>query len=218
MHTSTILRSHHFRIVDEAAEPCDVVAGLTAQDRLGIVSPRYEDGILGASAAILAFITAFYDIQRARQQETGEPFFIYADYFAFLFGDAAGVRGRIAPAPLASGIGEAYGQLDVWPDDKWVVAGNAGDLWAQVRARDITHLLLPLHPAGEIGPIPDVVAAGLKATYRYLMPDERPTGGRVIRIELTAEPLGVIAESISRLPAESPAHGAPLAAYQLLTT
>src|SRR5437870_13335527 len=104
MHTSDVLRTHHFHIVDGHGNAASLTAGLTADDRLGVVSPRYEDAILGASAAILTFVTAFYDLQRARQQETGEPFFIYADYYVFLFGDGAEVRGQAGPAPLEGAV------------------------------------------------------------------------------------------------------------------
>src|SRR5205823_84942 len=146
-----------------------LTAGLSADDRLGMVSPRYEDAILGASAAILAFVTAFYDLQRAHQEETGEPFFVYADYYIFLFGSGGEVRGRAGPAPLEGAVSSAYGWLDIWPEEKWVVVHDVVDLWAQVEARRITHLLLPAHPAIDLGAIPEAVATGLQAVYHYLL-------------------------------------------------
>lgn len=215
MHTSKILRSDHFHVVDDREAPANLTAGLTAQDRLGIVSPRYEDGILGASAAILAFVTAFYDLQRAQEAASGEPFFIYADYFAFLFGDAAAVRGRAQPAPLKDAVSAAYGQLDVWPDEKWVVVPGVAELWAQLQSRGITHLLLPAQPDVQLGPVPATIRANLKATYRYLLPGEQSPGA-TWRIELAGEPLEVIAKAIAYLPAESPAHSYSPAAYQQL--
>src|SRR5579872_2321230 len=97
MHTSKILRSAHFRVRDDAGTPVVLTAGLRAEDRLGIVSPCYDDAIMGASGTILAFVTAFYDLQRARAAETGQPFFVYPDYFAFFLGAGGGegaLRGR----------------------------------------------------------------------------------------------------------------------------
>lgn len=215
MHTSKILRSHHFRVVDDAGTIVHMTADLTAQDRLGVVSPRYEDGISGASAAILLFVTAFYDLQRAQEEASGQPFFAYPDYFAFLFSEGDGVRGLSLPAPLAGGVSAAYGKLDVWPEDKWVVVRDTTNLWTQIQARGITHLLLPAHAAAGLGAIPDAVAARLRATYRYLLPDEQ-SNGPTLRIELEAEPLEVIAEAVRCLPSESPAHALPGVTYQRL--
>lgn len=215
VHTSDILRSNQFRVVDQQGAEVSLTADLTSADRLGVVSPRYEDAILGAGAAILTFVTAFYDLQRARQQETGESFFIYADYFVFFFGENQQVRGQANPAPLEGDVSSAYGWLDVWPHEKWVIVRDAADLWAQVQARGITHLLLPAHPAINLGAAPPAVAAKLKATYRYLLPDERD-GDQALRIELAAEPREIVVEAVRRLPAESPAHSVELPAYQRL--
>lgn len=215
MHTSKVLRSHHFRVVDDTEAVVNLTAGLSTRDRLGIVSPRYEDGILGASAAILTFVTAFYDLQRAQEAATGQPFFIYADYFAFLFADDGGVRGQAQPARLESGVSAAYGELDVWPTEKWVVVQDVDDLWTQVQARQITHLLLPARQAIDLGPVPAPVMAQVKATYHYLLPGEQGTGP-TLRIALAPEALEVVAEAIRALPPESPAHVAPLTPYQRL--
>ena len=103
MHTSTILRSDDFRVTDDHGTPIALTGGLRSDDRLGIISPRYEDALLGASGVILAFVTAFYDIQRARQAETGQPFFIYPDYYAFFLGQSDAVRGQAGTAALGQG-------------------------------------------------------------------------------------------------------------------
>ena len=213
MHTSDVLRSHHFRVCDASGNAASLAAGLSVDDRLGVVSPCYEAAILGAGAAILTFVTAFYDLQRARQQETGEAFFVYADYFIFLYGDGGTVRGEAGPAPLDGAVASALGWLDVWPEEKWVVVGDASDLWAQVAARGITHLLVPAHPDVELGAIPASVARGLKAAYRYLLPGEADDGG-AWSIDLEAEPCEVVAEAVRRLPSESPAHDLSLATRQ----
>lgn len=205
MHTSDVLRSHQFHVNDATGRAVSLTAGLTTDDRLGVVSPHYEDAILGAGAAILTFVTAFYDLQRARQQETGEPFFVYADYFIFLLGAGAEVRGQAASAPLDGAVAAALGWLDVWPQEKWVVAGDPASLWTQVAARGITHLLVPAHRDHDLGAAPAGATSCLKATYRYLLPGEADEEG-MISIDLEAEPLAVVAEAVRRLPPASPAH------------
>ena len=216
MHTSDILRSEHFRVTDSTDAAVDITAGLTTDDRLGVISPRYEDAIAGASGTILRFVTAFYDIQRARQQETGEPFFVYPDYFAFLFGDGEAVRGMSGSAPLAGPVSDAYGWLDVWPAEKWVVVRGVVDLWRQIDARGITHLLLPANPDINLGAMPPAVSDRLKALYRYLAPGETADGPDMLRLDLSAEPCDVIAEALRRLPDGSPAHATPAPASQYL--
>lgn len=217
MHTSKVLRSHQFRVSGADGTTVNLAAGLTERDRLGIVSPRYEDGILGASAATLLFVTAFYDLMRAQEAGSGQPFFAYPDYFAFLLRDGDGVRGMSGPAPLTDGVSAAYGKLDVWPEDKWVVAHDAADLWAGVQERGITHLLLPTHAEAGLDAIPAAVTARLSAAYHYLLPDEDPpVGGPLLRIDLAAEPLEQIATAVRCLPSTSPAHALPCPPYQRL--
>src|SRR5262245_4795434 len=142
MHTSTILHSDQFQVRDADGQSVSLAEGLQTDDRLGIISPCYEDGITGAGAAILLFVTAYYDLQRQRQQETGEDFFIYADYYVFLFAEGANLRGAASPAPLAGAVSSAYGWLDIWPDEKWVVVADIADLWKQVTDHGVTHLFI----------------------------------------------------------------------------
>ena len=72
MHTSETLRSPHFRYwrMDAGGRARagfnSFCADYHEQDRVGVVSPRLEDGVLGAGYALLALTTAFYDAQRAR--------------------------------------------------------------------------------------------------------------------------------------------------------
>lgn len=160
MHSAAELTSGMFgyRVAGRAAGLGEVLPGFGARDRLGIVS-RSPGGALGASALILAAVTAFYDRQRAR----GGDFFCYPDYFLFHVGGAVG----------------PYGMLDIWPDHK-EVALPAGDPEALLRAindRAITHLLVE---DGEPGS-PDFGRAtlgsvGLRAALAY-GPDGRARGG-----------------------------------------
>lgn len=217
MHTTETLRSDQFRVIDAEGHAHDLATGLTSEDRLGIISPRYEDAVLDAGGAILLFITAFYDVQRARQRETGEPFFIYPDYFVFLFARDQGVLGRAGAAALGDGVSAAYGKLDVWPDEKWVMVRDVVDLWEQVRARQITHLLLPDEPAFPLGPIPAPVASTLRATYRYL-PADGTGSPDAFRIEMATEPRAMIATALGCLPESSPARSAAAPSFQRLVS
>jgi hypothetical protein len=124
MHT-TGLRGHDFdiRAGGTPATIDDVFPGFDEDDRLGIVITA-DHGAAGAATLILAAVTAFYD----RLRLTGEPFFAYADYFAFHVG---GRRGSLR-------------KLDVWPEHKEVVvAAEAEPVLQAINDRGITRLLVP---------------------------------------------------------------------------
>lgn len=110
MHTSTKLRSDSFAIELDGrpATIADVLpgAGDGAGGRLGVVV-REPFGAVGASNLVLAAVTAFYDMQRARSDD----FFIYPDYFVFHVGQAHG----------------DHSMLDVWPAHKEVVVADDPD-------------------------------------------------------------------------------------------
>jgi len=220
MHTSTILRTEQFRVEDENGAPVALTDDLRIEHRLGIVSPRYEDAIVGASGIILAFVTAYYDLQRARAAETGQPFFVYPDYFAFVLGAPGAdgtVRGQAGAAPLAHGVRDAYGGLDIWPDEKWIVAPNGRRLWQLILAYRITHLLLPADPGPALGAVPEAVQTTIRTMYRYLLPGPAATGAGLLRLKLASEPVRVIGQAVAYLPDESPAHKAlPLTVQRLL--
>lgn len=107
----------------------DLFPGFEERDRLGVVV-RHPLGALGASIAILALVTAFYDVQRAR----GGEFFIYPDYFLFHVGRAFG----------------DHNMLDVWPDHKEVVvADDAEEILRAINDRGVTRLLVEDRPPGK---------------------------------------------------------------------
>jgi hypothetical protein len=107
----------------------DLFPGFDEHDRLGVVV-RHPLGALGASTAILAAVTAFYDVQRAR----GGEFFIYPDYFLFHVGRRRG----------------DHNMLDVWPDHKEVVvADDAEEILRAINDRGVTRLLVEERPRGE---------------------------------------------------------------------
>jgi hypothetical protein len=124
MHTARELSSPDFsiRVEGRAGAIDDVFPDFAERDRLGVVV-RHPCGATGASTLILAAVTAFYDVQRAKD----EDFFIYPDYFLF----HVGVR-----------LGD-HGMLDVWPAHKEVVVPDEPEeLLRAVNDRGITRLLV----------------------------------------------------------------------------
>jgi hypothetical protein len=149
MHT-TALRSDAFAITVDGSRATigDVFPGFDEHDRLGIVI--HDDlGAAGAASLILAAVTAFYDRLRA----AGEPFFAYADYFAFHVGSHHG--------PLRT--------LDVWPPHKEVVvANNAERILQAVNDRGVTRLLVPDVTQGATPPEPGLEGETLHSAQRRI--------------------------------------------------
>lgn len=86
-HTTQNLIESSFAITVDGREAGiqDVFPGFDNRDRLGVVV-RSPCGATGASALILAAVTAFYELQRQRSDD----FFIYPDYFVFHAGGPVG--------------------------------------------------------------------------------------------------------------------------------
>ena len=124
MHSAKELGSASFGISLEgkSATPADVLPGFGERDRLGVVV-RSPCGAVGASALILATVTAFYDIQRKR----AEDFFVYPDYFLFHVGGPFG----------------DHKKLDIFPSHKEVVVGDdPEELLQAINDRAVTRLLV----------------------------------------------------------------------------
>ena len=133
MHSSKELRSSSFgvRLAGAPASLADVLPGFEAADRVGVVARR-PCAVVGASALLLAAITAFYDVQR----EGGEEFFIYPDYFVFHVGRRVGRHNR----------------LDIWPPHKEVVVvDEPEELLRAINDRGVTRLLVEDGAPGEGG-------------------------------------------------------------------
>jgi hypothetical protein len=124
VHSSRELASSAFGVSIDGvpATIADVLPGFGAADRLGVVVRR-SCAAVGASALLLAAVTAFYDIQRERSEE----FFIYPDYFVFHVGRRLGSHNR----------------LEIWPPHKEVVvADEPEELLRAINDRGITRLLV----------------------------------------------------------------------------
>jgi hypothetical protein len=133
MHTAKELASADF-VIQAAGKPAslkDIFPAFSDRDRLGAVV-RGPCGATGASALILAAITAFYDVQRQRHGSDG--FFIYPDYFLFHAGRRWG----------------DHGMLDIWPSHKEVeVPDEPEELLRAINDRGVTRLLVEDRPARE---------------------------------------------------------------------
>jgi len=131
VHSSRELRSSSFRMTidGEPATVPDLMPGFQDRDRLGIVVRR-PCGVVGASALLLAAVTAFYDVQRERSPD----FFIYPDYFVFHVGRKLGSHNR----------------LDIWPPHKEVVvADEPEEVLRAINDRAITRLVVEDGAPGE---------------------------------------------------------------------
>ena len=121
MHTSKLLKSSDFeywQLTDDSRIRVDFgtfCPDYHELDRVGVISPCFEDGILHAGDALLALTTAFYDVLRSQ----GADFFDYPQHFAFIgtSGDVVHTRGARLPIDQ---IGTGWGNLDVWPNSKWI--------------------------------------------------------------------------------------------------
>jgi hypothetical protein len=124
VHSSQELASSAFSVSIDGvpATVGDLLPGFSAADRLGVVVRR-PCAAVGASALLLAAVTAFYDIQRERSEE----FFIYPDYFVFHVGRQLGSHNR----------------MEIWPPHKEVVvADDPEELLRAINDRAVTRLLV----------------------------------------------------------------------------
>jgi hypothetical protein len=125
VHSSEELTSASFTVQLDGHQVTipELFGGFDARDRLGVVVHQ-PGGAVGASVLILATITAFYDLQRAR----GDDFFVYPDYYVFHVGQQHG----------------NHAMLDIWPGHKEVVVANEPEaVLRAINDRAITHLLVP---------------------------------------------------------------------------
>ncbi len=188
MHT-TGLRSHDFRI-EIAGAPAgveDVFPGFDEHDRLGIVITS-DHGARGAATLILATVTAFYDRLRA----AGEPFFAYADYFAF---HVAGPRGSLR-------------KLDVWPEHKEVIVARAPEAVLEaINDRGVTRLLVPHGSPGSPALARETVAS---ARRRIVTAVAYAPGGAVPGADITVSGSAEPATFVGQMLESTGAAGGPV--------
>ncbi len=156
MHTSEELRESSFAVEIEGAPARieQLLPGFAEGDRLGVVVRR-PFGALGASLLILAAVTAFYELQRAR----GNDFFIYPDYFLFHVGARHG----------------DHSMLDIWPSHKeLVVADDPESLLEAINDRAITRLIIEERPpANATGSSTSTATGGFEPFLRETLASAR---------------------------------------------
>ena len=227
MHTSQQLRSSHFEYRRPDAGGRVAFSAFCAeyhdQDRVGVVSPRLEDGILHTGYALLALTTAFYDVQRAG----GTDFFIYPQHLAIIgqgssdlsgkradtgrtdqFGIATGA-GNLDLSLDEAGIGGAWAWLDVWPASNWHTAPAAPTaMLKKVFDLHVNRLFWPQDflpqrrkegaAENEDHPLPDyarrILCTRLKSVYYY------NTSAPTVEISAARPAVDIVQVSIERLP------------------
>ncbi len=178
MHTSKLLRASDFqywhlaedeRISVDFKEFCPDYHEL---DRVGVISPCLEDGILYTGDALLALTTAFYDVLRSRKTD----FFDYPQHFAFIGVSGGTVHTHGEGLPMDR-IGTGWGNLDVWPNSKWIpTPRSATGMLKQIFDFQINRPFLPhdFKPGFDESPLPayarKMLSTRLKAVYYYNTP------------------------------------------------
>lgn len=165
MHTADELTSDSFTltVAGQPAQLADVFPGFDERDRVGVVISK-PCGAVGASALVLACVTAFYDAQRAHSDE----FFVYPDYFFFHVGERLG----------------DHGMLDVWPDHKEVVVPDDPEqILRAINDRGITRLLVE---DGDPGRPEFERQTRASAESRIVTALAYCTDGRVVEADVTA--------------------------------
>ncbi len=176
MHTSHILQSDNFQYWQKEQDALVQVDFDTcfpdyhSVDRIGVVAPHLEDGVLYTKYALLAATTTFYDGLRAR----GGEFFDYPHHFAFCDVTAEGVAIQGGRQRLDQTTFGAWSGLDVWPESQWIQAsGSVESMLQHVFAWQINCLFWPepFMPTVGIEQLPvyvkPLLAARLKTVYYY---------------------------------------------------
>lgn len=204
MHTTKVLRSvdfHYWQVEQDGLVQVDFdtfCPHYHAQDRIGVVSPSLEAGVLHTGYALLALTTTFYDGLRARSTD----FFDYPQHFAFLDVTEEGVytQGRRLQLDLET-LGGPWGALDVWPDSNWILAsGSVGGMLKKVFDWQINRLFWPedFMPSAHSASLPSYVRAILSARLKtvYYYNTRRPN----LEIHVAPPVADMVQRGIARLP------------------
>lgn len=122
MHTSDVLTASDFSYFQREGEAWVPASFATLfpnyheLDRIGVVAPDGDQGLLATGATLLALTTAFYDQYRQR----GGKFFDYPHHFALL-GERADftIESEKLSAETGEQLERTWGNLDVWPETNW---------------------------------------------------------------------------------------------------
>jgi hypothetical protein len=202
MHTSKLLRASDFqywRLAEDERISVDFekfCPDYHELDRVGVISPCLEDGILYTGDALLALTTAFYDVLRSRTTN----FFDYPQHFAFIGASKDTVHTRGERLPMDQ-VGTGWGNLDVWPDSKWIATPRSlTGMLKKVFDFQINRLFLPqdLKPGTNESPLPTyarkMLGTRLKAVYYYNTPIPN------VEIHSSQQVADLVQKSIAELP------------------
>lgn len=204
MHTSSVLNHHDFKCYKSVegefreADFNQIFNEYHPQDRLGIISPCLEDGIINTAGTLLCITTHFYDHLRAK----GLPFFNYPQHFALIGGKGDQIQTGMGSLKLNIGeTGAPWGWLDVWPETNWIICpANASAMLDQVYRLQINRLMWPATLTGvaDGNKLPDLTRRFLKNRLKsvFLYGSEKPN----IRISTSKAASDIVSESIAKLP------------------
>ncbi|MBM3264523.1 MAG: hypothetical protein FJY97_13995 [candidate division Zixibacteria bacterium] len=203
MHTSTRISASDFRYSRLCASRTtevsfeEVFPDYHPQDRVGMVVPVYEDGIVYGTAALLSLTTRFYDIWRART----ETFFDYPQHFAFIAGIEKRISTGIGSMRMDSEeMGASWGWLDVWPETNWIVTlPDAPSMLMQILSHQINRLIWPETLSPHMATLPEYVSALLRSRLKSVWYYGGQTADMEIRLSGAAA--DVAREALDRLPA-----------------
>jgi len=203
MHTSNILQSSDFQYARlgqgglAAGDFGSFWSDYQASDRVGVVSPRLEDGIAHTGYALLALTTTFYDGLRSGEAD----FFDYPHHFALIGVTTDGIPTHGATIPRDEAPLEAtWGNLDVWPGSQWLfVPVTVADMLRRVFDFQIGRLFWPLDlaPRADEARLPAylrrMLGTRLKSVYYYNAADTN------VEIQVTQPVEDMVQESLVRL-------------------
>ena len=167
-------------------------------DRVGLVSPRLEDGVFGLAAAVLGLATGFYDCLRSK----GDEFFNYPQHHAFIGGRESRVHTRNGDKDLSiPEMGSAWGWLDVWPETNWhLCPATPEDMLEAVFRHQVNRVFWPASfMPGEVdNPLSHyaykLLSGRLKSVWYYDCEDGN------LEVLASGSAADVIRESLERLP------------------
>ena len=178
MHTSKLLKASDFqywRLAEDERISVDFEGfcpGYHELDRVGVISPCLEDGILYTGDVLLALTTAFYDVLRSRTTD----FFDYPQHFAFIGASEDSVYTRGERLPMDR-VGTGWGNLDVWPNSKWIATPRSlTGMLKKAFDFQINRLFWPqdFKQGSDESPLPTyarkMLGTRLKAVYYYNTP------------------------------------------------
>ena len=207
MHTSTRLAADDFaywQLTRDGRYPlafAEFCADYHELDRVGVVSPALEDGVLQAGRTVLALTTAFYDCLRHR----GVEFFDYPQHFAFVGTADAAHRARLNVH--TSELWRAWSLLDVWPAHKWITTLPTATRMLQcIFDYQINRLFWPQALQPQLGeePLPDyayrMLRTRLKAIYYYGLTDQLDGALPALEVCGSSAVEALMQDSIARLP------------------